>query len=275
MFADNNIVTENFIQDCYAPSTQVILPGSHCIISSNIIKQNVSTIRGIWPSSSYGSVLNNNFITGVDNGFRVFASFYNVIYGNCIYENAANGILLDVTIFDQTNYNLISSNNISKSGTQTSYFGIKIEPSSFDGKPYAYYNYLVGNHISGTGFLRPIDDVGLMTHYTDKQKLTLQKRIISSAFVNMDVVTIPVSYVGLMPASPMGLTLTNGNAPGDLLILENCSTNLVTIADGGTLDLVSARQLSQYDTLELIWNGTAAQGGTGKWLEVKYVHNNL
>jgi len=74
------------------------------------------------------------------------------------------------------------------------------------------------------------------------------------------------TFAYLNPSVATSLTLSNGKAAGDLLILENATGNGVTLSDSGNCNLSATRNLYQYDTLTLIWNGS-------QWLEIKYIDN--
>jgi hypothetical protein len=130
-------------------------------------------------------------------------------------------------------------------------------------------NYLSGNYINVPASVLSIQDQGLNTRYTDKAKITLQKAPITSAAAYNLTASPPRSYVSFAPVGAATiLTLANGKAAGDLLILENTkAASTITLSEGATVNLGQpSRILGQYDTLWLIWNGS-------KWLEVKYVDN--
>lgn len=175
--------------------------------------------------------------------------------GNILYNNQKNGIK------SGGKNHLISSNYIYASTTNWGY-GIHMGSGSLD-------NYLVGNFIGGNGYSgRLIYDNGNNTKYTDKLKMTLEEQTvdITTSSYNLDPATNPGSYFKLNPSQDVILTLSDGKYAGDLVILENVSSHKITINDSDNVNLGGVRELSQNDTLKLIWNGS-------KWLELRYVDN--
>jgi len=190
-----------------------------------------------------------------------------------IYDNGgasvADGIASDASVFSLISYNLFYD---SADGTGNP---IYIADNSRD-------NYLVGNYISSypAGY-NYIYDAGTNNQYTDKVKMTLQQWTISptSSPWTLDVATNPRSYVSIIPSSTLTLTLAPGKSAGDLLIIGNGKVTggakTITIYEtSGNVNLgATSRPLGPNDTLKLIWNGSVAEGGTGKWLEMAYVNN--
>ncbi len=231
------------------------------ILSSNTISQLVG-------SSSFGmdifdnahrQLISSNFISDASTDGIKLSVANSLLVGNILYNNQGGGIDVEDPWYGNADNNLISSNYIYASSG--SGYGISISSGSDN-------NYLVGNFI-GDGYSgRLIDDNGNSTKYTDKLKMTLEEQTvdISTSSYNLDPATNPGSYFKLNPSQDVTLTLSDGKSAGDLLILENVSSHKVTINDSGNVNLGGVRELSQNDTLKLIWNGS-------KWLELRYVDN--
>ena len=266
-----NIIVGNRIFDVKDGIEATGFPSTDNILNSNIIS-------GLSTTSSKGirlydgadrQLISSNFISNFGDGIEVEEVHNSLLVGNILYNNQESGIDAGGEFWekDATN-NLISSNYIYIDASSDSY-GINI-PSNPIHNGYSKNNYLVGNFISG--YSKPIKDEGKNTKYTDKLKMTLEKRKVKieeeTSSYNLDVLTNPQSYVQLNPTKEnITLTLSDGKSPGDLLILENISSHkIITIEDSGNVNLAGDRVLSQYDTLKLIWNGN-------KWLELRYVDN--
>ncbi len=246
---NNNILYSNIIRQNSMGGFILYENSQNNIVSNNLIADNTGT-------TNYGGYLHSPFAG------RLVCN--NIISGNFIYNNNSTGttpqLMLDILAIK----NLISFNYISD--TTGSNYGIALNNAT-----YTEDNYLVGNNIGTwtTGYTAPINDLGKNTKYTDKLKMTLEKKTVTSSSLN--VATNPWTYVVLNFTGT--LTLADGKSAGDLLILESAQ-NSVTLNEGTNVNLGAAsRALGQYDTLELIWNGTVAEGGSGKWLEIKYTNN--
>ncbi len=282
--SDNNIIDSNIV---YKNDDKGILLNSS---SNNIILGNNISYTQDWHglqlyNSSqfnivYGNNINNNekgFLVNLssshnlissnvitlsssasDYGIRVYQSDNNLLVGNNIYDEETNNASLSIANSSEV---LIASNLINYPGSPE--YGIEIDSASSD-------NYLAGNQVIDSDADAPgkIEDGGTETKYTQKEKMTLEARQfnISSSPYELDVTTSPRSFVKLNPDSDITLTFKDGKSAGDLLIVENISSNDITIneADSNINLEASTLTLERYETLELIWNGT-------KWIEVKYV----
>jgi hypothetical protein len=299
----NNIASNNNVQGNY--SSGIALSGANCenniasnnnvhenaggffLAHHNIISNNTISNNNLGPSSSFtkgiayqsgeGSIISSNTIQGhVYGGIYQFMGgiFSNgIITGNVIYDNGGSEAYDGIYLRGSTN--IISSNRLYDSaGTG---YGINIADNGCDN------NYLVGNLIDGPGYTnRLIQDLGSNTKYTDKAKITLERQAVLNVTNNSTVNPFdptasgtswrPVSYVPVVgnggPVIADATTpIASGKSAGDILILEGTdNNNTVTVPDSGNVSLNQARTLGQYDTLELIWNGT-------KWLETEFVNN--
>jgi len=285
--SDNNIIDSNIV---YKNDKKGILLNSS---SNNIILGNNISYTQDWHglqlyNSSqfnivYGNNINNNekgFLVNLssshnlissnvitlsssasDYGIRVYQSDNNLLVGNNIYDEETNNASLSIANSSKV---LIASNLINYPGN--SEYGIEIDSASSD-------NYLAGNQVIDSSVDGPgeIEDEGTNIKYTQKEKMTIERwerNLGSSSSYNLQVSTYPHSYVVFISSSPgtTNLTLEDGKSAGDLLILENeSSVRQVKIDEAANVNLGdSSRILDQYETLELIWNGS-------KWIEVKYV----
>jgi len=286
--SDNNIIDSNIV---YKNDDKGILLNSS---SNNIILgNNISYTQSyhglqLFNSSQFNIVYGNN-INNNEQGFLVnLSSTHNLISSNFIHlpssgsgyamslSQSDNNLLVGNNIYDEetTYYTslsiadsskiLIASNLINYPGSPD--YGIKIDSDSSD-------NYLAGNQVIDSNADGPgkIEDEGTETKYTQKEKMTIEKwekDLGSLNSYNLYASRYPHSYVVFTSSSPgtTNLTLEDGKSAGDLLILENrSSVRQVKVEEAANVNLGdSSRILDQYETLELIWNGT-------KWLEVKYV----
>ena len=282
--SDNNIIDSNIV---YKNDDKGILLNSS---SNNIILGNNISYTQDWHglqlyNSSqfnivYGNNINNNekgFLVNLssshnlissnvitlsssasDYGIRVYQSDNNLLVGNNIYDEETNNASLSIANSSEV---LIASNLINYPGSPE--YGIEIDSASSD-------NYLAGNQVIDSSVDGPgkIEDEGTNIKYTQKEKMTLEagQFNISSSPYELDATTSPRSFVKLNPDSDITLTFKDGKSAGDLLIVENISSNDITIneADSNINLEASTLTLERYETLELIWNGT-------KWIEVKYV----
>ena len=267
-----NIISGNNIQGNGGNGIILNWPAGLNAIFGNNIQGND---RGIYVFyySDYNNIFGNNIQGNDSYGIYLLASKGTVISGNVIYDNGgasvADGIASDASVFSLISYNLFYD---SADGTGNP---IYIADNSRD-------NYLVGNYISSypAGY-NYIYDAGTNNQYTDKVKMTLQQWTIStsSSSYTLDVATNPRSYVYLIPSSNItSFTLKDGKSAGDLLIIGNGKVSggakTITINEASNVNLGdTSRPLGPNDTLKLIWNGSVAEGGTGKWLEMAYVDN--
>ncbi|MDP3015249.1 MAG: right-handed parallel beta-helix repeat-containing protein [bacterium] len=269
----NNIISGNNIQQSNSygmvigyttPSEQEVASAGNIIFGNNIQS---SVGNGVYFNEFNSIFSGNNVLSNGETGLVVENANDSIISGNIFYDNGGVGAYDSIYLAggaagaDYGDNNLISSNRIyDSSGTG---YGINIANSL------ASNNYLVGNFIDGAGLIKPINDIGANTKYTDKTKMTLEKKTISTiGNYTLDAATFPQTYISFNPTGAVTLTLANGKAAGDLLILENIhATNSVSLSEGANVNLGAAsRALDQYDTLDLIWNGS-------KWIEMKWSDN--
>ena len=259
-------------------------------ISLTFSSNNTVTGNTVWSSTSSGIYLfnssSNNTVTGNNVGgnsqrgiYLRTASSRNILSGNVIGNNGGSANFDGITIEDNCDNNVISSNRIfDLLPTTNGGNGINWSTVNCDN------NYVVGNLIDGAGFTRLINDSGTNTRYTGTTKITLENADCpgNGCSYLWSGLTLPLlspsSYLRLNPPSN-DITLGNpaisdGKASGDILILENISpTYYVQINDnagvrlGGTLGY---RKLYQNDTLTLIWDGTT---GITDWIEIGYADN--
>ena len=283
--SDNNIIDSNIV---YKNDDKGILLNSS---SNNIILSNnisyTQTFQGLQLYNSsqfnivYGNNINNNkqgFLinqsstrnlissnlihfpsSGSGYAMSLSQSGSNLLVGNSIYDEETNSISLSIANSSDV---IIASNLISYPGNPD--YGIEIDSASSD-------NYLAGNQVIDSNADAPgkIKDEGTNIKYTQKEKMTLEARQINISVnpYNLDVATYPRSFVKLNPNSDITLTFKDGKSAGDLLIVENISSNDITINEAANVNLEAASlTLGQYDILQLIWNGT-------EWIETKYVDN--
>ena len=297
--ANNNIISGNSIQSCGYGVTS--MQAESTVITGNNIQ--ASSVRGIGSYGSYAVISGNNVQGSIGNGIYLSLSLAtnNIVSGNNVQGNGQYGIYIQSSASD----NNITGNIISGNGGSNAYDGIKIEGASgspsnnniissnrisdASGSGYGINitadcdnSYLVSNYITGAGFTTEINDNGIGTKYTGKDKITLQQQVIDvdASPYALDAATAPKSYVYLTNSfgSAATLTLADGKAAGDILILEGAddtdtviidetvSTNVnLQDADGNSID-DDSYALGLNDTLKLIWNGT-------DWLEVSYSNN--
>jgi len=275
----NNIISNNNVQANYSYGISI---GPFAYYNVTIGNNVQSNLCGIMVDRSYSNVFAGNNIQGnTREGIYNSASNNtdNIFLGNTIYDNGGTGNFDGIRIDRDVDTNLISSNILYDSeGTG---YPISIGPSDTAPTYISENNYLVGNLVSSwpTGY-GIINDLGTNTKYTDKVKMTLQQWTISTgSSFSLDVATNPRSYVYVIPSSNITLTLINGKSAGDLLIIGNGKVSgaarTITINEASNVNLgANPRILDANDTLKLIWNGSVAEGGTGKWLEMYYAANN-
>jgi len=273
----NNIISNNNVQGNGLYGIDLHGGCENNIISNNNVQGNHGYGIPLFSGSSNNIISNNNVQGNGYEGIHLYASSRNTVTGNVIYDNGGSFYQDGINLLD-SDTNIISSNRISDSaGTG---YGIDISSNACDD------NYLVGNLIDGAGYAgRLIQDLGTGTKYTDKAKLTSERKQvdISTSPYNLDVATNPQGYVALNPTGPsysIG-NITDGKSGGDLLILENINaTNTITIPNGDSANtrlsiggVPSSIQLYQNDTLSLIWNGNGT-AGVGDWVEIGYSDNS-
>jgi len=242
----NSVIANNFSLN----SAGVLSQGKYDIIFSNIISESHMLGIGLQSGDSYRIISSNQVITNKREGIKFISSYYNNIVGNIISNNIKDGIKIDGS------YNLLSSNRILDNS------GKEINIINGGG------NYLVGNYVNGT-----ITDSGTNTTYTQKEKITIERKEVNlNNGDTLEVTTSPRGYVALKANQAITLDATkaisDGKAQGDLLILEGTSdTNTITILNGANVKLGSiSRVLGKEDTLTLIWNGN-------DWMEMDYANN--
>ncbi|MCG2713048.1 MAG: right-handed parallel beta-helix repeat-containing protein [Candidatus Omnitrophica bacterium] len=280
--SNNNTIANNNVQGNGQAGIVISVSSNNNTITGNDVQGNGS---GIATNSSSNNTITSNTVQG-NSGHGIFlvSASNSIVTSNIVYDNGGTGTFGGINVVFNSDNNLISSNRIFDSASTG--YGINITPISGPFTSDCDKNYIVGNLIDGAGYIdsaipptydRRISDAGAFTKYTDKTKMTLEKKEISGISGNytLDVAASPQTYISFNPTGAVTLTLANGKAAGDLLILENIqAANSVSLSEGANVNLgVTPRVLGQYDTLELIWNGTVAEGGTGKWLEVKYTDN--
>ena len=274
--ANNNVISGNFVQ----PDANGDDGGINLVLSqNNLISQNSlldSMAEGIViDSSSRNSISYNVVRNSSETGIRVQNNANNNAFiGNNIYDYDINNIgnHYGIELLNNADANLFSSNTIYDSYTEfvAGAYGISISDATCDN------NYLMGNFISRETGSQEIRDESTNTIYTDRWKLVLERSLVSpGSNLNLDVSTTPRSYVSLNPTADITLTLVNGKAAGDILILENSSTatpaKTVRLDRGTTVKLDAGHPVPFYlyknDTLSLIWNGSA-------WVETGYSKNS-
>lgn len=90
--------------------------------------------------------------------------------------------------------------------------------------------------------------------------LTIAKQTWITVTDNLEIAPTG-SYQPIAAAGAVGTSSITAGSAGDLLILTNTGTNVVTITDTGTLKLSSDAALGQYDSLFLLSDGT-------NWVEI-------
>jgi len=298
-----NIIESNIICNLTGTVTTgaVRLHGNYNIFLANHITS--SKIGGVLIEGDY-NLLYSNLLNGLENfGVNLSSSTYNLLSSNHIHlgsSNSAYGIKIESSsdsnllvgnyIWDQeddfvslsildSDKLLIASNYILYPGTPD--YGIEIDSFSKD-------NYITGNQIidSSTNSPGNIKDNGTNTQYTQKEKMTIEKYTfpyssISSPYkLDTFVNTRAHSYIAfnINRAGTYTVYLTTGKSPGDILILENKTSNknnFIRIYDytdsgspsGNVINLsASYIDLGKNDILKLIWNGT-------HWIELEHIDN--
>lgn len=286
--SNNNVISGNIVSNCMFSGINI--GSSNNTISKNNIQNNLSgislfdsannnTISGnntqnnywvgiaLGRNSSNNIISNNNIQENKYKGIDIYeSSNNNTISGNVLYENGQT--VSDAISIHSSNKNIISYNRIydsTRRGSGTEY-GINISDNASNS------NYLVGNYIDGAAFSAPINDAGVNTKFTDKVKLTLEPSSGYTGLVSGGTLTPtgPTSYLRLNPTGAVTLgnpAIADGKSPGDLLILENTSTNSITLNDNTNVQLESSSIiLSQNDILTLLWDGS-------DWVEIGYADN--
>jgi len=242
--SSNNIAIGNLIKGDFNVLGMHITSGSsHNIIVGNRIlevKYGI-VVQGYSSTPSTDNIFSSNIISGLSASFSKGIRLDNVerhtdrqIISSNFISNFSDGIEVD-----KVHNSLLVGNILYNYASSGSGYGIVI-PSD-----YSKNNYFVGNFISG--YSKPINDKGKNTKYTDKLKMTLEKREVKiekeTSSYNLDVLTNPQSYVQLNPTKEnITLTLSDGKSPGDLLILENISSYKITIEDSGNVNLAGDRK---------------------------------
>jgi len=280
--SNNNILSGNNIQgnSNYGVSLNT---SNNNVISGNNIQSN---ILGLDATTANNNTVTGNTIQDSTLGAVYFhgspnGSFNNNFSSNLICNNNKGGYSRwDAVSFGEpspintdSGSNLISNNLFTDNDTQS---GNPIDILTGSTK-----NYIVGNQIgswpAGANYNYIIDS-GTNTCFTDKAKITLQgKQInITASTYTLDVSTNPSSYVQLKPSvNVTTFNLVNGKSAGDLLTIENLTTNSSTITiseiTSANINLEgtgTSLTLHLNDILELVWDGS-------KWLELKFVNNNI
>ncbi len=263
--SDNNIILGNnisYTQKYYG--LQLCNSSQFNIVYGNNINNNKQGF--LINLNSTHNLISSNFIHLPSSGSGYAMSFSqsgnNLLVGNNIYDEETTNASLSIANSSEV---LIASNLINYPGSPE--YGIEIDSASSD-------NYLAGNQVIDSSVDGPgeIEDEGTNIKYTQKEKMTIERwerNLGSSSSYNLQVSTYPHSYVVFISSFPgtTNLTLEDGKSAGDLLILENeSSVRQVKVDEAANVNLgdEAGRTLKQYETLELIWNGT-------KWIEVKYV----
>jgi parallel beta-helix repeat protein len=275
-YALRNVVSGNVITNDTSNAINII-DGDENVITANIVISPTYYGLDAWSGAYRNLISGNLFRLTTRHGVRFENCSDNLIFGNIIEDSGGAENYSGISLEQSSDNNLISSNRISDSAptssTNTNY-GIDISSSSCDN------NYLSGNLIDGAGYIgagfdRRVRDLGTGTKYTDKIKMTLERRQFDiGGAATLNISSSPCTYAYIMPTSNVTLALENGKSAGDLLIIENGhATRTITINDTSSdnLNLSGADAspkytLGQYDTLKLIWNGT-------RWLEIDHSDN--
>jgi hypothetical protein len=271
----NNIYKQNYIGTAGAA---IWLYGAQdSVVSGNNIEQ--CTLGILISESGFenkNNIISGNTIKGYSlNGLLVYGGT-NTLSGNLIYNSTGDtgehGIYLTIPYeASPPERNLISCNRVhdETTGVAKPYYGIYLEKGSF--------NYLSGNLIDGSGFTSPIlEHVYSHSYYTDNAKITLNQQELKldlSGSCYLDLSVRPFSYVLFLPPQPplvpvdTTLTISNGKAGGDLLILENSVLNpkVITINNSGNIKLPATGNLTLLagQLIALIWDADAI-----KWHQV-------
>lgn len=280
-----NVVCNNVISS--SGEGGIYMDGDYCLISGNSLSDIVNSegivIGSEWNSitPSYAIVSNNLIRNSGKEGIRIGKSDGgNIISGNMIYDNGGASNYAGIFVDGDSDDNLISGNYIyDDSPPNGSGWGIFITNNNNQSKD----NYIAANYIGGNAYNNgsEINDQGINTKYTGKDKITLEPVALSINANNIKIYPAgtdsgvsqvptkysPTSHFILYAGAARTITLGNGKAAGDLLILEGkVGTSDITINEAANVNMSSgSHALGPYDTLELIWNGTL-------WLEVSYTN---
>lgn len=80
------------------------------------------------------------------------------------------------------------------------------------------------------------------------------------------IITPTGTFQGIEAAGAVGTASIAAGSAGDMLVLMNIDTNVITITDTGTLKLTGNIALGQYDTLTMISDGT-------NWIQIATANN--
>lgn len=264
--SSDNTVSENNLRNSGWFGIRLENNCSNNLLSHNLISQ--SSMDGIYVYNSNNNIISGNTIlNNTGRGMQIDISANNLILANLLSENMNGGIQIISTGGGPPRSNFLSSNRISSS---FSGYGIYI-----DSDEEARGTYLAGNFIDGAGYALTATSGSILdmntisaknTRYTDKTKLTLEpvtdidgNRIIEN--------TRPVSYVRVDQNGVW--TVANGKSAGDILVLEKSLPvgGSAIFNSSGNLKLgANPRNLSQNDTLTLIWDGSF-------WVEIGFSDN--
>jgi len=244
----DNLISNNNVQESKQQGV-LIDSGSRNIITYNMLE---NTVRGgiLVQNNAYNNTLIENFI-------------YN-------YDTGSIGSYYGIELLNNADDNLVSSNFVWDPRTAVGSYGLSLTDSTCDD------NYLAGNIIYRNDSGQLVRDGGTGSAYTDKSKLILGRNQydITTAAYSLNVTDFPQSYAAINTTSASGttLTVTNGKAAGDILILDNsalASTRMVRLNSGaGTNMRLQSNPVDLYrnDTLSLIWDGSV-------WAETGYSDN--
>lgn len=286
--SSNSIISGNNIFSAGTGSggEGIFLGSDNSIISGNNI-QNTLNGNGLVVGGSFNLISENHLQANGWNGINLSGGASNLLCGNSIWDSGAASGGWDGIRVASANFNLISSNYLSDTfgwgkginliGSQDNYLATNFitDPNPTDSDGYL-----------GSTFDRRIEDNGTNTQYTDKQKMTMERRQIDISSFPSDLWQQTISGHSYLALNPTVSSLTpnirlyKGNAAGDLLILENISSFPVDILESAVVNWQvnlgndnndgdgdnTKRRLNQYHTLELIWNGS-------KWIEIRYTNN--
>lgn len=295
------------------------LKGSNNTISGNNLFYNYQGGISIFSSSANNIISGNNlYYNGCQYsppGYSCYSdgrnikvsssSSFNTISGNVVQGYFWQGIQIDASSGNNTSSgNFIREGGIEIYSDNNTVFNNSISLYSAY-RPLIYIasgtgNYIAGNKLSldvypafASGFME-IQDKGTYTKYTDSKKVSLEAAgscpgsgctgLVSGGTLTP---TRPTSYLVLTPSSSVTLgnpAIAARKSGGDLLILENTSTNGVTINDnagvqlrdtnGNLIDddavtLSSSTADITYGTVKIltfIWDGTY-------WVEISRMTN--
>ncbi len=207
-YSDSNIISGNSSQ---SNDYGIFLKWSNYnTVTGNTVQG--SNFYGISLSGSPNNAIADNIVQGNKQyGIRLYASFKNTIAGNKIDDNGSTFSYDGIEIMNNSDDNLISSNDI----TDTAGTGYAIDIPDSD----CNNNYLVGNRYSGTG-ASSINDAGTGTIYGSQ---------LYGTSTVADLILKPLGNVGIGTTTPSAILDVYASSTATGLIIRQLGTG--TIAD--------------------------------------------